>query len=204
MSHQAKVDQSSARDELDDSGLGERERLLRSGWSTLRANGYANASIAEILTSARLGTRAFYRHFASKDELLVEMFRGSAHVTERQVATAAEGPATAVEQVLAWVDAMLDLGYDPRHAEMAKMFASPIFTEVGNEVKARLRSPLGDALTRGIVSGELSGDPDSDAITIHAIVWELLLDAISGHPRLDRVAARRQVERFVLPVLRSS
>jgi AcrR family transcriptional regulator len=180
----------------------ERRHLLAAGWTVLRRNGYGDAGVAEILAEAKLGTRAFYRHFASKDELLVEVFRTNARVTEQQVAARVAAGATPADAVLAWIDAVLDLGYDPRQAEMAKMFASPIFTEAGEDVIAGLRRPLHDALLAGAASGELvGGDPETDAATIHSIVWTRFVDALSGSPALTRAEARRHVERFVVPAL---
>jgi len=72
-------------------------RLYRADWVVLRRNGYANAGITEILGEAGLGTRAFYRHFDSKDELLVSMFAENASATARRLADHVEdvgrGPA---------------------------------------------------------------------------------------------------------------
>lgn len=189
----------------DEKYAGEREVLYRAGWTVLRRNGYANAGISEILAEAKLGTRAFYRHFESKDELLVSMFRESAAATSRALAdrVAAAGPP--LNRVRAWIDEILAMSHSPRHAEAAKLFASSmqsVFEEAGEEAMAGLRGPLLAALTDGAAVGDFpSCDPEPDAASIQAIVWQLFLDSVHGRSNLDAATARAQVERFVLPAL---
>ena len=68
------VEPDDARPDRDAKHADERERLYRAGWVVLRRNGYANAGITEILGEAGLGTRAFYRHFDSRDQLVSALF----------------------------------------------------------------------------------------------------------------------------------
>ena len=123
----------------------ERERLYRAGWVVLRRNGYANAGITDILGEAKLGTRAFYRHFDSKDELLVAMFSENAAATASRLAERVDTAGTALDRLHAWIDEILALGDDPRHSEAARMFISPtmpgVFDEAGNEAIATCALP---------------------------------------------------------------
>ena len=118
----------------------------------LRRNGYANAGITDILGEAKLGTRAFYRHFDSKDELLVSMFTDNATATASRLAERVDAAGSPLDRLQAWIDAILALGDDPRHSEAARMFISPtmpgVFDEAGDEAiaddacaAARRRSP---------------------------------------------------------------
>jgi AcrR family transcriptional regulator len=184
----------------------ERERLYRAGWVVLRRNGYANAGITDILTEARLGTRAFYRHFTSKDELLVSMFADNAAATARRLAERVEAAGAPLDRLDAWIDGILALGDDPRHGEAARMFISPtmpgVFDKAGDEAIAALRAPLHEALVDGAASGDFPDCvPDADATTIHAIVWQLFTDAIHGGATMSRDDARAHVARFALPAL---
>jgi len=184
----------------------ERERLYRAGWVVLRRNGYANAGITDILNEAGLGTRAFYRHFASKDELLVSMFTDNATATANRLAEQVDAAGSPLDRLHAWIDGILALGDDTRHSEAARMFISPtmpgVFDEAGNEAIAAMRAPLCAALADGAASGDFPDcDPEADAVTIHAIVWQLFTDAINGRATMGRDAARAHVERFALPAL---
>ena len=172
----------------------------------LRRNGYANAGITDILGEAKLGTRAFYRHFDSKDELLVAMFSENAAATASRLAERVDTAGSPLDRLHAWIDEILALGDDPRHSEAARMFISPtmpgVFDEAGNEAIATMRAPLRDALADGAASGDFPDcDPDADAATIHAIVWRLFTDAIHGRATMSRDDARAHVERFALRAL---
>ncbi len=52
-----------------------RTRLLRAGIAVLEDGGYAAASVAAIAERAGVATGTLYRHFASKADLFVELFR---------------------------------------------------------------------------------------------------------------------------------
>jgi AcrR family transcriptional regulator len=183
----------------------ERARLMVAGWTVLRRNGYANAGVAAILAEAGLGTRAFYRHFQSKDELLVEMFRASAEQTGNELAARVAAAGSPLDRLMAWIDEILAMGHDPHHVEVARMFTSPtmraVFAAAGDEAIDRLCRPLHDALVDGAASGVFPhADPDADTATIHAIVWRLFLDAVAGAGP-SAGDARRHVLRYVLPAL---
>ena len=51
-----------------------RREILAAASTTLREQGVRGVSIAAVLERASLGTRAFYRHFDSKDELVAALF----------------------------------------------------------------------------------------------------------------------------------
>lgn len=55
--------------------LDTRTRLLRAGVEVLEAGGYAAASVAAIAERAGVATGTLYRHFASKADLFVELYR---------------------------------------------------------------------------------------------------------------------------------
>jgi len=187
----------------------EREHLFRSAWAVLKRSGYANASITEILAEAGISTRAFYRHFASKDDLLVAMFVENADVAAERVAARVATADTALARVEAWVDAILDLGYEARTRTSARLFASPavrgVFEDAGQAAIAHLYAPLREALADGLAAGELpTADPANDAETIYSITWRLVLDQAQGRSGLSREQAGVHVRRFVLAALGAS
>lgn len=172
----------------------------------MKRNGYANAQITDILQEAGLGTRAFYRHFSTKAELLVEVFRDNAArsraIIEKRLAQSNDP----VQQLLAWIDEMLDLAYDPRRRNRAQLFRSDAaraaFGDEGDRAIAELYKPLEPVLAAGVASGDFPHcDLENDAATIHAIVWRFFLPAVLGEPVADRPAARSCVLRFCLSAL---
>jgi AcrR family transcriptional regulator len=172
----------------------------------MRENGYAGAQISDILAEAGLGTRAFYRHFASKDDLVVALFEENAGQVaarlEARIAAAEPGR----EQLLAWVDEVLDLGYDRRRSARAQLFASDAVrvasAEAERAILDRLHAPLVAVLREGAATGAFrTTTPEQDAASVHALVWTFFQDAVLGRPVPDRDAARAHVLRFCLPAL---
>src|SRR5689334_24919347 len=87
-----------------------RRALLAAASAALREHGVQGLSIAAVLQHAQLSTRAFYRHFQSKDELVSAVFLDMARAEKRRLKRrmAAEDP---VEAVVAWIDGRLDLAF---------------------------------------------------------------------------------------------
>jgi AcrR family transcriptional regulator len=52
-----------------------RDRLLRAARETVEEQGYAAASVLAVAVRAGVAAGTLYRHFASKEDLLVELFR---------------------------------------------------------------------------------------------------------------------------------
>ena len=63
----------------------------------MRRNGFQGASVQDILDRAGLSTRAFYRQFQSKDDLLLAMFRTASGADVDTVARRVEEAPTSVE-----------------------------------------------------------------------------------------------------------
>jgi AcrR family transcriptional regulator len=64
------------------SGLPTRERLLQSARELIEEGGYGSAAVIAIARRAGLAAGTLYRHFGSKEELFVEVFRS---VCDREV-----------------------------------------------------------------------------------------------------------------------
>ena len=183
----------------------EREHLFKAAYAVMRRSGYSGVTITDILSEAGISTRAFYRHFASKDDLLIAMFRENAALTRQRLAdrVAAVDP---IEGLGVWIDEILDMGYDERKSRVARMFASnsvrAMLADAGDEAIANLYQPLRLVLEEGARSGAFpTCDPAVDAESIHAIVWRLFLEAMHGRAVLDREGARAHALRFALPAL---
>src|SRR5258708_36559374 len=70
----------------------EKEQIVRAAYELIQRDGSKETSVHDVLRATGLSTRAFYRHFTSKDELGLEMYRIDG---ARVNAPAAAAPATA-------------------------------------------------------------------------------------------------------------
>jgi len=155
-----------------------RREILAAATKTLREQGVRAVSIAAILERTGLGTRAFYRHFASKDELVAAVFLEMARVEERRLRRRMASAATEIDAVAAWIYGRLDLAFDAnirsdlRRVSLeaqSQMFASPNLVQ---PAYAELLKPLSAALERGMQHGVFHDiDPVIDAQVVHAVVW---------------------------------
>ncbi|MET1003166.1 MAG: helix-turn-helix domain-containing protein [Acidimicrobiia bacterium] len=175
--------------------------LIDAGLTVLRRQGAAGMTVAEVLTEAGMSTRAFYRHFRSKDELVLAIYEQE---TERTTArlrarlAAAPTPRAAVE---AWIDENLALGFEARRARRTAVLAHEgtrlqvDFPVEFAAIVAATISPLAEMLT-----AFPDADPWRDAWSIHAVTWALVQDKLRGSP-VSLADARAHVLRFCLPAL---
>jgi AcrR family transcriptional regulator len=173
--------------------------LLDAALVVMARNGYADATVADILREANLSTRSFYRHFSSKDELLCALFRREAEVAAdrlRAKVEAAGKPRAALE---VWIDEILSLGPRARSAQVAVLGSAGAMRAEGYGSEMRratqlLLEPLRAVLAAGTSDGSFPlADPPADAPLIKAVVWA----AAGLDPTRDAPPSRAQAARAV-------
>ena len=154
-----------------------RRAIVAAASKSVREQGVRGLNVATVLEQAQLSTRAFYRHFESKDQLVAAVF-GEITRTEvlrlREKMTAA---ATPVEAVAAWIDGRLDIAFDDdvitdlRHRSPEPgpdIFPSP---EVVSPGYSAILEPLVEQLQRGLELGVFKDIvPPTAAKSIHGVV----------------------------------
>ena len=184
----------------------ERGRLMDAALHVMRRNGFQGASVQDILDRAGLSTRAFYRQFHSKDDLLLAMFRTASDPDVAQVVRVVGAAPTALDAVGAWIDEMVAMVCDRRRVRRLVIFNPSARQANGYEeeeaaLRSRLISPLLLALERGSSDGSFpTTDPLPDADTIFDLVWSVAHPQRRAGPT-DPERARGQVLRFCLPAL---
>jgi AcrR family transcriptional regulator len=154
-------------------GTTTRARLLRSAQELIEEDGYGAASVVAISRRAGVAAGTMYRHFASKEELFVELFRS---VCDREVragqaaAAALPASATAVERMTTVVSTFAERALrNPRLAWA--LIAEPVDPLVDAErlaYRRRYSELVAHAIGQAIEAGEI---PDQDAtLTAAALV----------------------------------
>ncbi len=157
---------------------GVRRAIVAAATETVREQGVRGLGIAAVLDRAQLSTRAFYRHFESKDQLVAAVFLEMARVETRRLRRKMAKAANPVEAVAAWIDGRLDLAFDENiksdlrglsSEAQSQMFASP---ELIAPAYAEMLEPLIDQLHRGLRYGVFHDiDPVTVAESIQGVVW---------------------------------
>src|ERR1700704_729151 len=176
--------------------------LVAAGRKLLHRDGAADMTIADVLTEAGLSTRAFYRHFASKSDLLLAIYDNEVDRYTPRLQRRLDAATTARAGLEAWIDELLAAGFEtPRGERTRAMFtwAIPLQQEFPVElgaVRAALPGPLEAVLEAGRADGSFpNAEPHRHAQFIRALTWQLVEERLSG-AALDVAAARDAVLSF--------
>ncbi len=154
-----------------------RAAILAAALAIVHEEGLGALGLLQVLARAQMSTRAFYRHFESKEKLVtaifVEIARAEMHRLQQGMPD--EDP---VRAVVAWIERRLDLAFD-RQVESnsrqlsfearSQVFASP---ELFGPAYAEILRPLIEQIDRGTHLGLFgAGHPAEEAMSIHGVVW---------------------------------
>src|SRR5271166_5955415 len=181
-----------------------RREILAAASTILREHGVQGLSIAAVLERAGLSTRAFYRHFGSKDELVAAVFLETARVEKRRLRRRMASATTEVEAVAVWIDGRLDLAFDDnigsdlRRLSLEAQSQTLASRGLVQPAYAEMLKPLSEALQRGLRGGVFHHiNPVIDAEFIHGVVWAGI-DQQWATGECNRDHLRQRILRFCL------
>jgi AcrR family transcriptional regulator len=155
-----------------------RRAIVNAASRSVREKGVQGLSIAAVLNRAHLSTRAFYRHFESKDQLVVAVFLEMTRVEVLRLRTKMAAVATPVEAVAAWIEGRLDLGFDEtikselRQVSLEAQSQEFLSPELVSPAYTAILEPLIEQLERGLKFGVFHDIvPVTAAKSIHGVVW---------------------------------
>jgi AcrR family transcriptional regulator len=151
------------------------EAILEAALAIVREGGLDALCVAQVLARTQLSTRAFYRHFDSKEKLVTAMFLEIARAEMERLKEKMHGQGP-VGAVVAWIEGRLDLAFDqPVDARelsleaYSQIFASPeLFSPAYGEVVRPLIEQIDHGTRLGLFA---DGDPVEEAMSIHGVVW---------------------------------
>jgi AcrR family transcriptional regulator len=159
----------------------EERAIMQAAYRLIGHNETGSTAVQDILTEAGLSTRAFYRHFASKDDLIVAMYRADSARVAAELSAALAAAPTPPAAVEAWIDHWLAIAYDPRRAKHVRVLSSAEarsalgLRSVEAEDSRTSIAVLAQVLSAGRHSGHFpSVEPDDDARAFQAVVGALL------------------------------
>jgi len=167
-------------------------RLIDAAFAVMRATGDIDPPVRDIVKRAGLSNQAFYRHFASKDALLLAVLadgqRQLVDYLQARVASSAD-PET---QVRLWIEGVLAQARNPEAAAATRPFAIN-GARLADRFPADLIATRAQLLDTLVPSVRALGGTDEDA----SLVCELALARMN-----DAIAHRRrpqphEVERLV-------
>ncbi|MFB7861171.1 TetR/AcrR family transcriptional regulator [Streptomyces sp. NPDC056069] len=150
----------------------QRTAVVEAGLGLLSEHGYAGCTVAAVAARAGIATGSVYRHFPSKAELSVELFRT---VVGREVAAVSEAAAlaahrTAADRVVAVIETFASRALKAPRLAYA-LLAEPVDPAVDAErlvFRRAFRDVFAERIASGVRDGEL---PPQDArLTASALV----------------------------------
>jgi AcrR family transcriptional regulator len=151
--------------------------IMEAAMRVMRRNGFASAKLNDIIAEANLSTRAFYRHFQSKDDVLVALVRDEAEVVLRNLEARIDGVSDPLDALHKVVDEYLSLFYDPIKLDHVIFFGSDAVRVVSGFPMAtsymeKLHSSLIEQiLRRGVAEqGWNCPHPANDALVVRALI----------------------------------
>ena len=176
-------------------------KLVEASFALIRETGSLEPSVAAIVERAGLSNQAFYRHFRSKDELLLgvldEGFRLLAGYLAHRVAQVSGAEA----KVRAWMGGVLEQALQSEAAAATRPFAvsrarlSELFPDEVEASERELVAPLRDALAEAVASGALPGaDPERDAAAIYTLALGWVQRVLCQRAPASRAEADHLVE----------
>ncbi|MEZ0342297.1 TetR/AcrR family transcriptional regulator [Mycobacterium sp. pV006] len=185
--------------------LRERERaaIIDAAYRCVAEAGDEPVRMSTILANAGVSSRAFYRHFSSKDDLLLALVAQECDLLAADLDRIADRDTDSpADQLAAWLATMFEVSPEPRHRlrfaalDSDEVRAAAGYRDVRERCFAARERSLARILTRGRLEGSLpSTDPEIDAMAISALVSRVLV----GQRTVDAEAftrARIQVTEF--------
>lgn len=163
--------------------------------------------VAAILQRAGVSTRAFYRHFESKDELFLAMLREETDALASRLDRICADAGGPVEQLKAWIAGMFGLIHDDQTRmhftviDSDEVRAAKGYRETREKAHSDRERSLVDVLRRGRDDGSFPlADPEHDACAISAVISRVLMNqSYKDHEGMRR--AQAQVLDFALRAL---
>jgi AcrR family transcriptional regulator len=155
--------------------------------------------IAAILHRAGVSTRAFYRHFESKDELFLAMLRQeSDSLAKRLDEIVEQAPGSPIDQLKAWIAQMFGWVHDVQTRihltviDSDEVRAAKGYRELRERLHVDRERSLVEILRRGRDDGSFPlANPERDAVAISAVVSRVMTGMSPDDVRqLDRSLAR--------------
>ena len=183
----------------------ERRRIIDAAYRCLDRNSGTSASITDILDEAGLGTRAFYRNFSTKHDLLLEMFRRDREAVLAQLREVVARAETPIEALRLWMTHMFDIITDPRRRKrMATFYSDEMRRTPGYPRELELfataeEAALAAILHRGRADGTFTAcTPEADARSIRAAFEAAFLDRFQQKSTTNAADDIEQLLGFVL------
>ena len=186
----------------------ERTRIIDAAYRCLTARDGATVPVTDILAEAGLSTRAFYRHFASKDSLLLAMFRRDSDRVMGQMDAIVAAAASPPDALREFIQGTLWLTSDTRRRQRIMILISEEAQRARGYAAERARAYAAQertiirVLRQGLADGSFPwARPEADARPIRAAMNQAFEEQMSRSAPVTAAEAADRIIDFALRAL---
>ena len=181
-------------------------RLVQAAFELIRQTGTLEPRVVEILQEAGLSNQAFYKHFRSKDELLLAVLDDGIRTLRGYLEHRMLKETSPLRRIRRWIEGVLRQALNPEAAAATRPFVMSRarlmehFPEEVTQSEVQLTRLLRDSIEAAAEAEELRGcDPERDARLVYqlAMGWLERQLANPARPANRRADADHLVE-FVM------
>ena len=168
------------------------QRLVAAGRALMQETSGTDFSVPEVVTRAHTSLRAFYEHFAHKDDLLVAVFAEALEEAVAAMRTAIGAHTDPVRQLEAYVRQLFGGTFDDHHPETRPLVALHLRLAIEDPVAlARVLAPQNDLLVEVLRRGAAGGAfrTDVDAASLALVVSQALIAILHTQALAAQVGA---------------
>lgn len=155
---------------------GDRGCIIDAAYHCLSEPHSGPVPVAAILHRAGVSTRAFYRHFESKDELFLALLRQESDALADRLDRIVDEPGEPVDQLKAWIRGMFgwmrdaELQKHLRVIDSDEVRAARGYRETRERAHLDRERSLVEIIRRGRADGSFPLADDHDAVAISAVI----------------------------------
>jgi AcrR family transcriptional regulator len=170
----------------------EARRLIDAAFVVMRREATIDPGVRAVVQEAGLSNQAFYRHFASKDALLLAVLADGQRQLVGHLASRVATTTDPRQQIMRWITGVMAQARDQDAAESTRPFAcnSARLADLFPDDLAASRAELLGSLTPAV---RALGGTDADAELVRDLALARMNDAIA----LRRVPTRAEVQHLV-------
>jgi AcrR family transcriptional regulator len=162
-------------------------RIIEAAYRVVERRGEVELRLRDILDEAGLSTEAFYRHFTSKDELLLVLLADGRHRLATYLAHRMEQAADPVDAIRCWIEGVLAQSVDPVAASRTRPFLTSMsrlseqYPDEHEQSLEALVTQLEGALAAAGEAGQIaSRHAHLDALAVYRLTFSVMEAHILG------------------------
>lgn len=170
-----------------------REAILKKAAPVFNRQGYAGASMSDIMAATGLEKGGIYNHFGSKDQLALEAFDYAFELVSQQLRAGLQGKTHSVDRLLVMAELMRNQADDtPLPGGCPILNTAVEADDTHPALRERARNAMNNWMgfirrnvTRGIERGEVRADTDAEqvaTVVIAALEGAVMLTKLFGDP----------------------